>query len=714
MTNRFLVKSAWLLLAASFFVSAGSKADRAPSNLPAPNSPIPNSVLKQLDTECRGSTTESCYFLGLINAKHDKKAEANELFQLGCRSGDSRACSKLSGSEYLSANSTSAQTIVLPNGFRAILFPTGSIPNAVAKLQIGTGERGRRGIAALVPFVLVQKEKSGYFHAKAAKGEDLDISVETDETNISVEMPSLEVLPALTAFSEIIKPQTITETEIKTAREQMMLWATRNLKGKIHTVATGWLENLVKIQEENRNDPMVKLFAKGRDNAESITKFLSENYTPDNARLFIVGNFDAESVKTAIENNFGTIAKTALGKKTNREYTVHSGRSFSVVLGHQKPILSWGTKFWKTTAADYSILSSYLSYRANSLPSTMRSAEERPCNLQYRVVVYPDLSGDAYLTVTSDPERFDRDLRYVTDILKHEAQQGGITDVQVEIARKEFLERFSFKPNDLKGQMAYVEWIDWFQRIFETSKIPQDFLKDVSPSVYRASLRKNFSADQETQRIEVPPAFFPGDRGLLLLSALVASIVWFRRKIRGSFPSESVDRLGIIGYSFPSWMIFLSMSIAFIILVAIGHNKLFTIENLWSWFGQHYWFRFYLQTPVCLLIAALCWLRVMSYFPRQLFVSEDLCLLVCFFGRVREIRLDEIESIRVCSHSHIFLSVPWSVSSFHLGSIFQRGVLITLRSGRGYFLGIEKPDAAEAILRARLGQKTFPLQGVGA
>ena len=591
------------------------------------------------------------------------------------------------------------RSTVLPNGLQVILFPSEKVDRALLRLQIGVGKKDNHELATFAPFALLKKGKENYLHTAAKNQQELAISTDADKTTLSMEVPPGDVGPLVSALAEILKPQTFTDIDLRDASEQMNLYTTRKVMPK---VVSEWIEKARKSGEENY--PWVKPNNKSQVNQRSFGSFINDSYVPANALLFIVGKYDESSVTQVVQQTFGVIPFKKFQKKNNNSTNIQTGRDFSVKLASGKTTFSWGTKFWNIGPIDDLILNSYLEYRVMKLPFEMRSWGGIPSSIDHKVSVYPGRSGEAYLFVKSDSGLSEKDLRRVEDLLAQEVRHGKLADSEIETAIKKYTERLSYAPTDLEGLMQYVERLAWFQNTYDTPRNPIDLLREISPTAYKESLRKLFSRDQKVIKIEVSRLLFPGDRGILLLLVSILTIGLFRRQFRYTISIAAMDRLGVIGYSLLSWLLFFGGTILFLFFVALGYIILFNAENSWPLLSHAYLMRFYLQTPICVALTLFIFLRCLSEVPRQLLLTDKLCVIRCFLGRMKVIPLNQITSVSVCPHWSIWAYIPWRVRSFHFGSVFKKGILIYCSNGRGYFFAVDRPDDAVLYLNSKLSQ----------
>ena len=390
----------------------------------------------------------------------------------------------------------------------------------------------------------------------------------------------------------------------------------------------------------------------------NINEVYSKYYYPSNMTLFISGKLEVDKVSEYLQEEFGSIdnitgltVEEPMAKLGEQDY-ISRGVTFS---GSTE--ITVGKKLFKNTVLDAYIIDSYMSYVAHRLMIELRNKKGET----YTVSAdkhYTNGYGYSYINFETPTNLYSKNLMYVENILKDEAEGGNLSDAKINeaisIYLKQKYEILDFDADSLMilGESYYGTYLD-----YPKLASPYKLLKNISPDQYRKQLKYIFNNNGDYIVLEQPPLLFKFDMSLFVLFGFYLGVTLFKfffdRKTHIENIHWEIKTSHSSGYIVECFIIFFfALLFTFIAIQPIDYffeNSSFTWVNS---VGFRYFYCLAWPGSFSFILVSM-----LSLHRKSLMMANGRLYLNHLAFRRQELRESEIESISLLS--------PLSLRMYH-------------------------------------------------
>jgi zinc protease len=438
---------------------------------------------------------------------------------------------------------------------------------------------------------------------------------------------------------------------------------------------------------------------------EQINDFYRTYYQPSHAVVIVAGRFDPVSVKKILALSFGRQLNTSdvspvrfrplkPAKRPYESYTVRSKRN---------GLLRIGLQFWELSPLDTTILSVYFDDLAERLHKKVRTEEGSTYSVSK---IEKNRDGFGFVTVEFEVEagQMERRTAEVNELIQSELHEGKLSDEVIKSMLERHLDKYNRIENEAYEMYKIAKVLHNLRTKAGERRSPYELTSSLTPQIVRERIRgiiANNSAKYSDREREY---FLFSDESLGLLALCLTASFWsIKFFIQQPFQHTGVTYVRKIKYSFLTQLKIFVGGLTFSFFVFSGCEYMIG-EFLYATGLRKYLFvNDYLVTLVTTFAGVGVVLMWLASVPRKIIIANGKLHLKSLTYWSRVIDIDEIASV-VALRPHQALRHLGLKTRFFHWAIWRRGLLLTLKSGRKYYLGSADSETASKELATKLFQ----------
>ena len=438
---------------------------------------------------------------------------------------------------------------------------------------------------------------------------------------------------------------------------------------------------------------------------EQINDFYRTYYQPRHAVIIVGGRFDPASVKRILAQSFGRQLNTSDVspatfrplKAAKRPYEYYAVRSKS------NGLLGIGLQFWELSPLDTSILSIYFDDLAERLHKKVRTEEGSTYTVSK---IEKNRDGFGYVAVEFEvgAGQMQRRTTEVNELIRSELHEGKISDEKINSMLERHLDKYNRIENEAYEMYKLAEVLHNLRTKAGERRSPYELTASLTPQLVRERIRgiiANNSAKYSHREREY--FLFPDEYLAFLALCLTASFLAIKFFMQQPFQHTGVTYVRKIKYSFLTQLKLFVGGLTFSFFVFSGCEYIIG-EFLYATGLRKYLFvNEYLVTIVTAFAGVGVVLIWLASVPRKIIIAKGKLYLKSLTYWSRVIDIDQIAAV-VALRPHQALRHLGLKTRFFHWAIWRRGVLLTLTSGRKYYLGSADSDVVTKELATKLFQ----------
>lgn len=448
--------------------------------------------------------------------------------------------------------------------------------------------------------------------------------------------------------------------------------------------------------------------------ADQINQHYKEYYHPANMRFYIAGRFNAEKVKQTFANTWAKVPTNPTGKTIpDIGKPTPSKHPYVRTRGTQdNPSITYGTKIWDLTRVDEEIIESYVNYLAHTLMKELRNKKGQTYTVSPSTSIQ-NRFGYGLISFQTRLENFNENLNLVKSMIRRQTQTSGLTDTEFNEAKDLYLKKFDLTDGNSDTMLRIANLYFYFFKEYKDTRTPADVFKALDLPTYNEKLKALFSPERRYIYNYVPPYLFRYENIFVMMIAVFFMLLGVQKKILlRPFNHSHVRWVRNIRYlpfktvevALTAVLVYLFMFLEFYLIDQPFYRLSFLNDSLM--FGE------YAPNILATFLLTATINFGLAVFPRRAFILKDKLVLKSLTYFSYHISLSQIESVKALPCYSLFFSlahwkkVSWRIIFF--GMPWQKGVLITLKDGREWFLGISGADLAAEEMKAFLTGENQP------
>lgn len=415
----------------------------------------------------------------------------------------------------------------LKNGMNVVLAPNQGSKNIRVKLIVGFGRLAETKDNLQAGHVLehmlfkdgsIDDHKS-YLEVIKEAGGDVNAYVTNDHTAYHTTITADKGEWLLAKFKKMLFSRELTQAELDLGKASVELeignpffvnsWFGANPFGY-------FLSNYFPYKDFQEIEFGIKPFPYSREDERLSVKKLKlsavkniykDYYYPSNMTLIVAGKFNPVRLNKLIDSELGNIERT-LGKsrpvlKASTRGNMYYKESPSV--GGGKASIAYGTKLYKRSADEILALDAYMEYVAHRLMIELRNKKGETYTA-YSVTDYRNDAGYSYVSFQTPSEKYEKNRKYLIDLIQKEAVQGKISDEVIKEAISLHLKnRYEIQDNDAEGLTSLAELYLELKEDFKVDQSPYQVLSSMTPKTFRNNLMLVFATEKTYRWENLPP-----------------------------------------------------------------------------------------------------------------------------------------------------------------------------------------------------------------
>jgi predicted Zn-dependent peptidase len=432
-----------------------------------------------------------------------------------------------------------------------------------------------------------------------------------------------------------------------------------------------------------------------RFRAADLQAYYHEYYRPSNTTIFLSGRFDAAKFERLLRARFGAVADWPGGQAEEPPGTLRPGPHIVSTSTSFTSRIAVGTKLAKLDPETETVVKVYLEELAHRLMKELRNKRAESYSIRPGVAIREDY-GYAVVWFEAPPEKFATNLAYVRDLIRREASEGGVTEAQFREATSLYLLHFKLRDADAGTMMNLAHDVERFRRVYHRGETPFVVFSRLTFEEYRRRLRAAFAPDRLYQSTDAPRTLFSLEGPALAVLAAAAFLWAARRWLAARFEHGRVRLVRKVALA----PVYLCEVFVFLAGAAVASYAVRALIVAFKWsraLQSDFWLSEYLLYVVSTLVGVGAIVVFLGFLCRKVIVSGGSLYLKSATFHSRVIPLSGIESVELARPLSVLLSwkrlrrVGWR--GRYLDACFWRpGVLVNLRDGRSWFLGMKAPE----------------------
>lgn len=435
-----------------------------------------------------------------------------------------------------------------------------------------------------------------------------------------------------------------------------------------------------------------------------VQKHYEDYYYPTNMKLFIAGKFDREKMLQLLNDKWGNLPPV-VGKSIPPEPQPElRDAPYIRSTVSTDPAVAIGTKIWGANQTEQAILNSYTEFLAHRMMKEIRNIKGQTYTASADNYVY---KGFGYATVyfKTPKENFSENLEIARNYFT-EGREGKLSKEQIEEALNLQKSKFHLRGKEAENMMDIaVDYADIVDQYGAFSS-PYAALASATPESYNQTLSKFLKPELAYEQLNQPPYFFHYDVQILYALSLIFAFMGFRALLTQKFHNDKVQWVRKVQYP----PLKLLETLVFIAGWYLYSHLQYVVDQAFrsDYLQSHIFISQYIYSVVSVLCLIGVAQGLYSLMPRKLMVHEKDLLIksVTYFSK--KIPLSEIARVEAVRT----LTYPFPLSRwlgqvkhryfFFTAMYWQKGLLVTLKNGKGYYFSVKNAEQAKNELQGFL------------
>ncbi len=440
--------------------------------------------------------------------------------------------------------------------------------------------------------------------------------------------------------------------------------------------------------------------------ADQINKHYKDYYHPANMRFYVAGNFDANKIKALFEKTWAKVTPNPSGK-TIPEIGKPNPSQHPYIrtrVTQDNPSITYGTKLWDLTREDEEVLESYINFLSHSLMKDLRNKKGQTYTVSPSSSVQNKF-GYGLISFQTRNENFRENLKFVKSLIARQTQTEGLTETEFNEAKDLYLKKYDLTDGNSDTMLRIANLYYYFFKEYKDMRTPAEVFQGLDLTAYNQKLKKMFSPERRYSYNYVPPYFFRYENLITMVIAVFVMLLGVQKKILlRPFNHGEVRWTRNIRY-----LPFKGIEIALtaVLLYAFVFMEFYLVDQPFyrlSFLNDSLLFAEYIPNIFSVILLTATINFGFALYPRRAFIVKDTLILKTLTYFAYHIPLTEIESAEArWSYTYPFPLNVWrrvKMRLFFFGPPWKKGLLLNLKNGRSWFLGIsEAPLAAQEIMK---------------
>jgi zinc protease len=618
------------------------------------------------------------------------------------------------------------RSLTMPNGIKVVLAPSKEAKTFQIKVRVNGGifneEQGKAGTAHLLEHYLFTDAKfeknMTYLEVIKEKGGSGNAWTSTKETVYHATVPG-ELAPWLVGtFGNLLFQKTFDESRVQQAKGPVFLEIGRP---SVFDYLTQALQSLWPDfarpedfwqTEFGLRDPMRKTSA-DKIQTEALTsgdlkRFYDREYYPGNMTVFLAGNFQEPELLSLLEGDHWNEPKREGFGWVDPTPKARRGDYYRSEVTSGVPKIEIGTKVAGISLVDELVGRAYTDYLSHRLMKELRNVRGET----YTVVPKIDFKkGFGYMSVEFEAPQSDyrTNLKYVRDLIDQETRRGQFTRAMFDEAIDLTLKGYRRMDHDTSSMMYMADRIDHIERDYDFKNGHQtdyQVVKGLTYEDFNRRLNHLFAGDMKVEDLEEPPVFFRFESLVLMILAFgfwmrVSRIVFAKK-----FAHDELRWVRKVSYP-PAYCLQFTATIFVLILSSVLYGGVAVLWMRTNFLQRSFLISDYLFTIIWLGMVLFSAQFVFARFGRKVMVVGDSLWIKSLGYFSATLKLDEIEKIESSSpFAMVFAPRSWWQIKYRYyyydPCFWRKGLLIRLKSGRAFFVGVRSAEEALKEVQAIL------------
>jgi predicted Zn-dependent peptidase len=614
-------------------------------------------------------------------------------------------------------------SIYLKNGLKVILAPSPQSKTTQIKVVVDGGIfnelPGRSGVAHLLEHYLFTDAKleknMTYLEAIKEKGGSGNAMTTQKNTVYYATIPPPLVAWTLDIFGKILLEKDFDEARVQRAKGPVFLEIGQPnifdyLVQGVQNVWPDFARPPDFWQSEfGIEEPMTKISAARLQTAglrsEDLKSFYEREYYPANMTVYLAGQFDEASAIPLITRRFG--AEPARAGFGWVDPTPHAkrGNFYRSEVSSGVPSIELGTKAADISLEDEIAARVYLEYLSFRLMKELRNLRGETYTVRPEIEL-KKRNGIFSIHFEAPEKGYRQNLKLAKDMIDRETRKGQFTPSQFKEAYDLYAKSFERLDGDSATMMRMADRLNYVEKDYVGHTAhTDDYLafSDMTYPDFMLRLKTIFAPDMKTEELSEPPLFFRFELWVLVVFTFGFWMRLSRYFFAKAFAHNRIRWVRKISYP-PAYLLQLAAFVVVLLMCALTYGTMYMVWVKLGIIQTPYLISDYLFSllSVCLaLVVAQC---VFALFARKVMVVGDQLWLKSLGYRSVTVNLSQIESVELRSPLQVLFSFRDLLQikyrfQYYDPLLWRKGLLIRLKDGRAYFLGVRAAREALAELQ---------------
>ncbi|OQW47425.1 MAG: hypothetical protein A4S09_15370 [Proteobacteria bacterium SG_bin7] len=440
--------------------------------------------------------------------------------------------------------------------------------------------------------------------------------------------------------------------------------------------------------------------------ADQINKHYEEYYHPANMRFYVAGRFDPKKVKSLFENTWAKVPANPngksipdIGKPTPSKHPYIRTR-----VTQDNPSITYGTKFWDLTRVDEEVMESYTNYLSHSLMKELRNKKGQTYTVSPSTSVQNKF-GYGLISFQTRHENFRENLKLVKSLIQRQTHDTGLTEQEFIDAKDLYLKKFDLTDGNSDTMLRIANLYYYFFKEYKDMRTPAEVFQEIDLKTYNEKLKNLFGPERRYSYNYVPPYFFRYENMIMMAIMVFVMLLGVQKKLLlKPFAHGHVRWMRNIRY-LPFKAVEIALTAVLVYLFVF--LEFYLIDQPFyqlSFLNDSLVFAEYIPNILSVILLTATINFGFAVYPRRAFIVKDTLILKTLTYFSYHIPLSEIQGAEArWSYTFpfpisIWTRVRWRL--FFFGPPWKKGLLLNLKNGRSWFLGIsEAPLAADEIMK---------------
>lgn len=619
------------------------------------------------------------------------------------------------------------QTVTLPNGLKVVLAPSQNAKTVQVRVRVNAGFWSEEiaGVAHLLEHYMFKDAKMEknvtYLEMIEENGGSGNASTRNEETTYYATVPPNKTRWLLGLFGQMFIAKQFIEEDVQFAKKPVYLEIGKptpmhyfqafldKVIPKNLDLYPGFWQTEFNLKTPHRQG-MPDQITTETLTAADLQKFYNKYYQAGNMTLFIAGQFEVKEVLertakifAALPSGLANEIKPTTLKAVLRPY-YHSNTTSGTAR------ITVGSKLTDVTLEQRTAIQVYLEDLSHRLMKEMRNGRGET----YTVSPLTDLrhrNGYTGISMEAPNEAYYHNLKEVRDLIEKEGRQGQITAEDFQKARDLFMRKFELKDRDTDTMMALAQGHLQDQEDYgENAKTPFQIYSAMTLEQYKTSLKNAFRKDMKYEANVEPPLFFRYEAFLFVFIGIIAWGRLTKALLTRNFIHNQIRWVRKFTYPAGHLLQFLAF-LGGLLVFLLGYAIVYRLTMNISFIQSSFVLSDYLLTQVALIMLFASCQLVFALIGRKVMIVGGSLWIKSYGFWSTLIPIASIARVQTANPVATFLNpakmwrIKYRFFSYDL-AIWRPGLLLTLKDGRGYFLGVHHSRDAATDLQDILDSRT--------